>query len=82
MGLGDLKTCVYQVTFYKEDTDNTHILKYFVMDGLVICIKLNSYVAHIFYAWSFIHNASVTILIKHNKYYLYLYTNTNVCCLG
>ena len=26
MGLGDPKTFVYQVTFYKEDTDNTHII--------------------------------------------------------
>ena len=81
MGLGDLKTFVYQVTFYKEDTDNTHILKYFVMDGLVICIKLNSYVAHILYAWSFIHNASVPILIKH-KNIIFLYIKDPLCLLG
>ena len=52
------------------------------MEGLVICIKLNSYIAHILYAWSFIHNVSVPILIKHNKYYLSLYTNTTVFAWG
>ena len=78
MGLGDTKICLYQFTFYKEDTYNTYILKYFVMKGLVICIKLNSYAAHMLYACPLSHNTSVPIVIKHNKYSLSLYTNTTV----
>ena len=81
MGLGDPKTFVYQVTFDKQDTDNTHMIKYVFMEGLVICIKLNSYVAHIFYAWLFIHNASVPILIKH-KNIIFLYIKDPLCLLG
>ena len=31
MGLGDPNTCVYQYRFEKEDTNDIHILQYFVM---------------------------------------------------
>ena len=48
------------------------------MKGLVICIKLNSYAAHMLYACPLSHNTSVPIVIKHNKYSLSLYTNTTV----
>ena len=50
MILGDPKTCVYQFTFDEYYIGNTQILQYFVMRGLGVYIKINSYVAHIFYA--------------------------------
>ena len=36
---------------------------------LVSGIKLNSYVVHMFYEWSFSNNKSAPIAIKYNKYY-------------
>ena len=67
MGLGDTDTCVYQFTFNKEKSDNTQILHYFVMHGLGLWIKSNSYVAHMFDAWLFSHSTPVQIDIKQNK---------------
>ena len=46
------------------------------MDGLVICIKLNSDVSHIFYACPFSQNTDVLINMKQDKYYLSLDTYT------
>ena len=34
------------------------------MNGLGLCIKLNSYVADMFYAWLFSHNAEIPIDIE------------------
>ena len=48
------------------------------MNGLGLCIKVDSYVAHMFYTQSFSHNKSFTIDIKNNKYFILLNTNTNV----
>ena len=48
------------------------------MHGLRLCIKVDSYVAHMFYAWSFSHNTSVPIAKNKNKYFLSLNKNTNV----
>ena len=67
MVLGDPTTCVYQFKFDKEDSDDTHILKYFIMHGLGLCIKSNSYVAHMFYEWSFGRNTVVPIAMKQIK---------------
>ena len=72
MVLIDPKTCVYQFIFDKYDSSDTKVIQYYVMHGQGLCIKLNSYVAHMLYAWSFSHNKSVPIAIKQNKYYLYL----------
>ena len=52
------------------------------MHGLGLCIKLNSYVAHMFYACSLGHNKSVPISIKHNRYLLSLNTYTTVFYWG
>ena len=68
MVLGDSTTCVYQFIFDKDNRNDTNILQYFVMQGLRLCIKRNSFVAHMFYAWSFVHNISVPIAINQIKF--------------
>ena len=65
--MGDPAKCVYQVIYYEKDSVDTEIIKYFIMHGLGLCIRVNSYVTHMFYAWSFIHNILVIISTKKNK---------------
>ena len=48
------------------------------MHGLGLCIKVDSYVAHMFYVCSFIHNTSIPIAINNNKYFLSLNTNNTL----
>ena len=43
------------------------------MHGLGLCIKLDSFVAHMFYVWSFSHNTAVPIAIKKILYYFLEY---------
>ena len=52
------------------------------MHGLVIFIKLNSFVSHMFYARSLINNTGLPISIYQNKYYLSLDTYTPVFAWG
>ena len=52
------------------------------MHGLGLCAKADSYVAHMFYAWSFSHNTSVSISKKNNKYLLSLNTNNTLFYWG
>ena len=61
--MGDTTTCVYQFSYNK----NEDIIQYFIMHWLEICIKVDSYVAHTFYACSSSHNTKVNIAIKNNK---------------
>ena len=82
IGLGDLKTCVYQFIYNPKDNNHTQIIQYFIMHGLGLCIKVDSYVAHFFNAWSFSHNTLVRIAKKKNKYFLSLNTNTTVFSWG
>ena len=49
--MGDPKTCVYQLIYDENDSDETKIIQYFIMHGLGLCMKVDSYVAHMFYAW-------------------------------
>ena len=51
MGLIDPTTCFYQFIFDENDSNYTSIIQYFIMHGLGLCIKLNIFVAHIFYVW-------------------------------
>ena len=74
MGLVDPKPYVYRFIFDQYDSNDTKILQYFVMNGLGLCIKLNSYVSHMFYALAFIHNIEVPIDVKQNKYNIPLNT--------
>ena len=64
LGMGDPITCVYQFIYNENDSVDTKIILYFIMHGLGSCIKVDSYVAHMLYAWSFSHNISVPIAIK------------------
>ena len=74
--MGDPTTCVYQFIYDEKYKNDTHITRYFIMHGLGLCIKVDSYVDHMFYEWSFSHNTSVLIDKKKNKYFLSLNTNT------
>ena len=56
----------------------TKKLHYFIMHGLGLCIKVDSYVAHMFYEWSFSHNRTVPIYINKNEYFIYLNTKNTV----
>ena len=76
--MGDPTTCVYQFIYYENDNDYMKIIKYFIMHGLGLCIKVDNYLAHMFYEWSFSHNTTVQIDINMNKYFLSLNTNTTV----
>ena len=78
----DPTTCVYQFIYDEKDSVDTKIIQYFIMRGLVLCIKVDSYVAHMFYSWSFIHNISVPIAIKNKRYFLSLNKNTTLFSLG
>ena len=82
LGMGYPITCFYKFMYNENDSDDTHITQYFIMHGLGLCIKVNSYVARMFYAWSFSHNTAVTIAKKKNKYFLSLNTNTTVFAWG
>ena len=68
MGLGDPSTCVYPFILYENDSNDTNIIQYFIMHGLLLCTKLNNFGAHMFYAWSFSYNTEVPIDIKKNRY--------------
>ena len=72
MIFGDTTTYVYQFIFDKDDNNDKNIIKYFVMHGLGLCIRLNTYVAHMFYEWSFSNNTSVPIDMNPNNYQLSL----------
>ena len=63
---GDPTTCVYQFIYDEQDENDTHITQYFIMCGLGLCIRVNSYVAHLFYAWSFSNNIAI-IIVKKKK---------------
>ena len=52
------------------------------MDGLVLCIKVDSYVEHLLYAWSFSYNTAVPIAIKKSKYFPSLNKNTTLFTWG
>ena len=64
MGLGDPTTCVYQFIFDQDDSCDTAIIQYYIMHGLGLCIKLNSCVVYMLYAWSFSNNIAVQLDIK------------------
>ena len=64
MVLGDTITCVYKFKVEKKEMDNTQIIQHFVMYGLGLCIKINNYVAHLFYYCSFSYNTAIPISLK------------------
>ena len=68
MILGNTKICVYQFIFYQDEINDTKITQYCIIYGIGLCIKLNSYVAHMFYKLSFSHNIAVPISVNKNIY--------------
>ena len=48
IGMGDPTTHDYQFIYNKNDSIDTKIIQYFIMHGLGLCIKVDSYVAHMF----------------------------------
>ena len=76
--MGNPKKNVYQFIYDEYDNDDTNVIRCFIMHGLGIFLKIDSYVVHMFYAWSFSHNEEVPIYIKKNKYFISLNTNTTV----
>ena len=48
------------------------------MHGLGLCIKLDSFVAHMLYARPFSYNAEVQIDVNQNKYFLSFNAYTTV----
>ena len=49
--MGDPTTCVYPFIYDENDSDDTKIIQYFITNGLVLCIKVDSYVAQMLYTW-------------------------------
>ena len=80
--MDDPTTCVYQLILDGNDSNDTKIIQYFIMHGLGLCIKLDSFVSHMFYPWSFSHNKAVPISIKKKTYLLFLNSYTTVFAWG
>ena len=80
--MGDPTTCVYQLICYENYSDDTNIIQYFIMHGLVLYIKVDSYLAYIFYAWSFNQNKAFPVAMKKKKYFISLNINNTVFAWG
>ena len=78
----DPTTCVYHFIYYEKDKNDTQVTQYFIMHGLGLCIKVDSYVTQMFYAWSFSHNTAVPIAKKKNKYFISLSKNATLFAWG
>ena len=66
-GMGDPTICVYQFIYNEKDIVDIKKIHYFIVNRLVLFVKIHSYVAHMFYAWSFSHKIVVPIAIMKNK---------------
>ena len=71
LGMSHPTTCVHQFIYDENNNDEMKTMQYFLMHGLVLFIKVYSYVDHMFYVQSFSNNTEVTIDIKRNKYFTY-----------
>ena len=78
LGMGDPTTFAYRFIYYEKYKNDTQRMRYFIMHGLVLFIRLYSYVARMFYACSFSNNTAVPIAKNNNKYFLSLNKNTTV----
>ena len=70
LGVSVTTTCVFQLIYDENHKNETKILQNIIIHGLVLCIKVDSYVTHMFCACLFCHNTAVPISIKKNKYCL------------
>ena len=80
--MSDTTTCVYQSIYDESDSDDTKIIQYFMMHGMGLYIKVDSYVANMFYAWSLSYNTPVPVYIDKNKHFVSLNTYTTVFSWG
>ena len=78
LGTVDPTTCVYQFIYYEKGSVDTEIIKYFIMHGLGLFIKVHMYVSYMLYSWSWSHNTAVQIARTKNKNLLFLNTHTTV----
>ena len=81
LDMGYPTACANQFIQDKNDRIDTKIMQYFIMHGLVLCIKVDSYVAHMFHAWSFSNNTTVPIA-KKKKIFTFLEYKHYYICLG
>ena len=44
----DATKCVYQLFYYENDNDKTKKIQYFIIRVVGLCIKVDSYVDHMF----------------------------------
>ena len=70
MGLWDPTICVYQFVHDENYSNDINIIQYFIIYGLGLCIKLDNFVAHMFYAWSFSHDTAVKQSVKKKNIFL------------
>ena len=80
-GMGDPTTCFHQLLYNGNDNDGKEIIQYFIMHELGLCIKVDSYLAHIFYACLFSHDIEVPIYINKSNIF-FPKINTLMYCLG
>ena len=65
--MGDPTTWVYQFIYDENDNVDTKIIQNYIMHGVGLCIKVYSYVTHMFYTFTFIHNTAVPIYINRTN---------------
>ena len=53
---------VYQSILDESEGNDTNIIKYFIMHGLGLCIKVDNYVAHMLYTWSFSNDTALKLI--------------------
>ena len=76
--MGDPTTYVFQFIYNENDSVDTKSIQYFIMNGLGLCIKVESHVVHILYAWSFSQNIAVPISMKKHTFFFSLNSSTTV----
>ena len=59
--MGDATTYVYQFISDENKIHDTNVIQYFIINVLVICIKFDCFVAHVFYVLPFSPNTAVPI---------------------
>ena len=69
-GLGIPTTCVHQFVGFERWRQNSEVYQYFVFPGLGLCIRFESFVAHMFYGWTFAHNTAAAWMSDNGRYYL------------
>ena len=67
LGMVDPTTYVYQFIYDEKNSVYTKKVQYFIMNVLGLCIKVYSYVAHMFYEISLSHNTAVPIATKRKN---------------